>query len=87
MRARVKLIVREQAAYLLRHALALLARDAHPLDIEELTSDHSHNQIYPALTPVHTTPEENVPLPSLRRHVGSLLKPVGKLTAPRPCPV
>ena len=83
VRAHIEQIVRGQAACLRRRVLPLLTeagvrlleRDAYPLGTLERLRDHFRSQIYPALTPVRITPEESVPLPSLRLHVGFLLEP------------
>ena len=83
VRARIEQIVGGQAACLRRRVLPLLTeagvrlleRDAYPLGTLERLRDHFRSQIYPALTPVRITPEESVPLPSLRLHVGFLLEP------------
>ena len=83
VRRRVEQIVRAQADCLRARVLPLLAdagvrlldRDAYPLGTMEQLRDHFTNQIYPALTPVRITPDESVPLPSLRLHVGFLLEP------------
>jgi polyphosphate kinase len=83
VRDRVERIVRGQAACLRTRVLprlaeagvGLLERDAYPLGTLEQLRGHFRNGIYPALTPVRITPEESVPLPSLRLHVGFLLEP------------
>ena len=86
VRGHVERIVRGQADCLRRQVLPpltqagvrILERDAYPLGTLELLRDHFRSQLYPALTPVRITPEESVPLPSLRLHVGFLLEPAGE---------
>ena len=86
VRGHVEHIVRGQADCLRRQVLPpltqagvrILERDAYPLGTLELLRDHFRSQLYPALTPVRITPEESVPLPSLRLHVGFLLEPAGE---------
>ena len=83
VRRRVTKIMREQAACLHTRVLPLLAdagvrllaRDAYPLGTLQQLREHFRSHLYPALTPVRITPEESVPLPSLRLHVGFMLEP------------